>query len=144
LFFVGFLVYQLEERLAPITHQFEGRGEIKKERNTRAMPPPLIYPRATASPTPVTNPNSEPTTSDIRIGGIPLPVFICLTLFGPFLLSFILYILYVYIVRKPRDRKQLADQEKLEAGRHEHVQNQLRKFELVEMRKPAPVHRRPM
>lgn len=107
------------------------------------MRPPFIYPRATDS-APVTDSNSKPTASDIRIGGIPLPVFICLILFGPFLLSFILYILYVYIVRKPRDRKQLANQEKLEAGRQEHVQSQLRKFEIVEMRKPAPINRRPL
>jgi hypothetical protein len=109
------------------------------------MSHPFVYPRATATPIPIKDPTTTPSAgggaSNIKVGGIPLPVFIVLIIFGPFFASFIGYIGYVYFVKKPRERKLLEDQAKLEAGRHEHVQTQLREFALVEMHKPVPAHR---
>ncbi|KAF2275593.1 uncharacterized protein EI97DRAFT_434004, partial [Westerdykella ornata] len=56
-------------------------------------------------------------------------------MFGPFFLSFIFFMLYHYLVQKPRDQKQLADEARIEAGKQE---AELQLQHLVEQRKVEP------
>jgi membrane protein implicated in regulation of membrane protease activity len=61
-----------------------------------------------------------------NIGGIQLPAFIILIIFGPFALSYICFIIWHYTVRRYRDKKQLKTQAEQEEGRNRDVEMQVR------------------
>jgi hypothetical protein len=74
---------------------------------------------------PSPSPSAHKGPSNIKVGGIPLPAFIVICMFGPFFLSFIFFLLWLQFVKKPRDKRQLADEARIEAGKQE-VEMQLR------------------
>ncbi|KAF2649692.1 hypothetical protein K491DRAFT_697880 [Lophiostoma macrostomum CBS 122681] len=60
------------------------------------------------------------------VGGIQLPTFIIIVMFGPFALSFICFVIWHYTVQRYRDKKQLQKQVELEEGRNRDVEMQVR------------------
>ncbi|KAF2742279.1 hypothetical protein M011DRAFT_529929 [Sporormia fimetaria CBS 119925] len=96
------------------------------------MPHPILLTRANAP---------QPTgtgASDIRIGNIPLPALIILGFFGPFALSFIVFLCWVYCVKHPRNKKQLADEARVEAAKRRVEQEvEMQVQGLMKQSKPA-------
>ncbi|KAF2870880.1 hypothetical protein BDV95DRAFT_595552 [Massariosphaeria phaeospora] len=61
--------------------------------------------------TAATPPHSIIKPSDPKVGPIPVAVFVVLCMMGPFMLSFIVFVVYKFTIGKYRHNKQLRAQE---------------------------------
>ncbi|PSN71304.1 hypothetical protein BS50DRAFT_468071, partial [Corynespora cassiicola Philippines] len=63
-----------------------------------------------------------------KIGPFTLPVFIVLCMFAPFALSFICFFIYYYTIKRPHNRRQLADEPSQTTQIKKDVKVQVRSF----------------
>ena len=83
------------------------------------------------------------------VGGIQLPAFIVLLFFGPFALSFLIFVIYTFTVKRYKDKKQLNRQAEIEEGRNANPDVEIQVQQVRELarqptliQKPAPTQQR--